>query len=97
LDELHPSPDGLQGGTRRSRRRGLPNGSVESCDRRADNSFVEKMTILIGMVLGSVVGGWLPVALFDSGWFSVTSLVCSFAGAVAGVWAGWKLTQWIDS
>jgi hypothetical protein len=58
---------------------------------------MEKMTILIGLFLGSVVGGWLPVALTGAGWFSAASLIGSFVGAVAGTWLGWKVTVWIDS
>jgi hypothetical protein len=58
---------------------------------------MEKMTIFIGLTLGSIVGSWLPVALFSQGWFSAASLIGGFVGAVAGTWAGWKLTLWIDS
>jgi uncharacterized membrane protein YeaQ/YmgE (transglycosylase-associated protein family) len=58
---------------------------------------VEKMTIYIGLFVGSIVGGWLPVALFGSGWFSAASLIMGFLGAVVGTWLGWKLTQWIES
>jgi hypothetical protein len=58
---------------------------------------MEKMTIYIGLFVGSIVGSWLPVAVLHSGWFSGASILGGFIGAVAGVWAGWKATQWIDS
>lgn len=58
---------------------------------------MEKMTIYIGLFVGSIVGSWLPVALFHQGWFSAVSLIGGFIGAVAGTWLGWKFTQWIDS
>lgn len=58
---------------------------------------MEKATIYIGLLAGSVVGSWLPVALFGQGWFSAGSLVGGLVGAVVGTWLGWRLTQWIDS
>jgi uncharacterized membrane protein YeaQ/YmgE (transglycosylase-associated protein family) len=58
---------------------------------------MEKITIYIGLFVGSIVGGWLPTALSGSGWFSAASLVMGFVGAVVGTWLGWKLTQWIES
>jgi hypothetical protein len=58
---------------------------------------MEKMTIWIGLFVGSIVGSWLPVALFNQGWFSAASLIGGFVGAVAGTWLGWKLAQWVES
>ncbi len=58
---------------------------------------MEKMTIYIGLSVGSIVGSWLPVALFSQGWLSAASLIGGFLGAVLGTWLGWKLAQWIES
>jgi hypothetical protein len=58
---------------------------------------VEKMTIYIGLFVGSIVGSWLPVALAGSGWFSGASILGGFIGAAVGTWLGWQVTQWIDS
>ena len=58
---------------------------------------MEKTTLSIGLFLGSCIGGWLPVALFGQGWLSAASIICGFVGAAAGLWLGWKLTEWIDS
>jgi uncharacterized membrane protein YeaQ/YmgE (transglycosylase-associated protein family) len=55
------------------------------------------MTIYIGLFVGSIVGSWLPVALFHQGWLSAASLIGGFVGAVLGTWLGWKLSQWIES
>ena len=55
-----------------------------------------KLTIYIGLTIGGIVGGYLPVALFGVGAFSLVSLVCSFVGCVIGMWLGWKLTLWIE-
>jgi len=58
---------------------------------------MERMTIMIGLFVGSTLGSWLPVALTGAGWFSGASIIGGFVGAVAGCWLGWRVTQWIDS
>ncbi|MEZ5126089.1 MAG: hypothetical protein R2826_07570 [Thermoleophilia bacterium] len=58
---------------------------------------MEKITIYIGLLVGSFVGGYVPVLLLDVGALSLVSLVSGFVGAVVGVWLGWKLTQWIGA
>lgn len=55
-----------------------------------------KSVIFIGTVIGSIVGAYLPVLLLHVSALSLLSLVLGFAGAVAGAWLGWKLTQWIE-
>jgi hypothetical protein len=49
---------------------------------------------LIGLcvLVGSFVGAYVPV-LWGASSFSVTSLVFSAAGGVAGVWAGVRLSE----
>ena len=58
---------------------------------------MEKITIYIGLFVGSIVGSWLPVTLLHQGWLSAASLIGGFVGAVVGTWLGWKLSQWIES
>jgi uncharacterized membrane protein YeaQ/YmgE (transglycosylase-associated protein family) len=58
---------------------------------------MEKMTIYIGLFVGSIAGSWLPVALFGQGWLSAASFIGGFVGAVVGTWLGWKLAQWVES
>ena len=54
-----------------------------------------KTVIFIGVIVGSIVGAYIPVLLFHVSALSLLSLVMGFVGAVAGAWLGWKLTQWI--
>ena len=56
---------------------------------------MEKLTIYIGLMVGGIVGAYLPVVLFHVGGLSLVSLVGGFAGAIVGAWLGWKLTLWI--
>lgn len=49
-----------------------------------------KKLIMIGMVVGSIVGGYLP-ALFGLNELMV-SLLGSFIGGIIGVWIGYKFT-----
>jgi hypothetical protein len=57
---------------------------------------VARMTITIGIIVGSILGAYLPVWLFHVSAFSALSLLMGFVGAAAGAWLGWKLTQWIE-
>lgn len=49
-----------------------------------------KKLIMIGMIAGSIVGGYLP-ALFGLDEFMV-SLLGSFIGGIIGVWIGYKFS-----
>ncbi len=55
-----------------------------------------KLTIYIGLMIGGIIGGYLPVVLFHVSSFSWVSLVCGFVGCIVGLWLGWKLTLWIE-
>jgi hypothetical protein len=50
-----------------------------------------KTTIMLGMVLGSVAGGFIA-SLFGAGAFSFTSLGCSTAGGLLGIWIAFKIS-----
>jgi len=52
--------------------------------------------IYVGAFVGSIVGSWLPVALFDQGWLSGVAIVGGLVGMGVGIWAGWKVGDWID-
>lgn len=47
---------------------------------------------MLGMVFGSVIGGYLPT-LFGAGVFSLISLLGGFVGGVAGIWLSFKLLR----
>ncbi|MDE1924664.1 MAG: hypothetical protein KGH79_00585 [Patescibacteria group bacterium] len=48
--------------------------------------------IWIGIVIGSSIGGLIP-ELWDANIFSFSSIIFSAAGAFAGLWLGFKMTQ----
>jgi len=48
--------------------------------------------IMAGMVVGSLLGGWLP-SLWGAGGLTLSAMILSTAGGLAGIWAGWKLSQ----
>ena len=62
----------------------------------SEGTVMAKLTIYIGLTIGGIIGGYLPVALFHVSSFSWTSLICGFVGCVVGTWLGWKLTLWIE-
>lgn len=51
-----------------------------------------KTMIMIGMIIGSVAGGYLPGLLGADG-FSLASLLGSGAGGILGIWIAYQLTR----
>ena len=51
-----------------------------------------KRWVWLGVTVGSTAGGYLPMIWGQSA-FSVTSIVLGFVGGIAGIWAGYKLSQ----
>ena len=52
-----------------------------------------KTLIWIGVFVGSTVGGAIPM-LWGSSTFSMSSIVLSTVGGIAGIWAGWKVSHY---
>ena len=50
-----------------------------------------KKMIMLGMIVGSVAGGYLP-ALFNIDDLSMLSVLGSFMGGIIGIWIGYKLS-----
>lgn len=48
--------------------------------------------VILGMIVGSIIGGYLP-SFFGINMFSYTSVVISGIGAILGVWIGYKLGE----
>lgn len=51
-----------------------------------------KTLIMIGMVAGSMLGGWIPSLWGDSG-ISMASVVTGAIGGFLGIWAGYKISR----
>ena len=51
-----------------------------------------KKLIWVGAFLGSVLGGCVP-GLWHASTFSMTGLVFSTLGALAGIWLAWRFTR----
>ena len=54
-----------------------------------------KALVYIGMTVGSLIGGYLPVLWGNTSILSFTSVLTSGIGAVLGVWIGYTIgTRW---
>lgn len=53
-----------------------------------------KLLIWIGITIGSTLGGWLGT-LMGGGWLSWQSILLSTLGAFLGIYAGYKLSQYL--
>jgi hypothetical protein len=51
-----------------------------------------KTLIMIGMVVGSTIGGYLPT-LWGDGGLSLASVFLGGVGGLAGIWAGYKISR----
>lgn len=50
--------------------------------------------IWIGVIVGSTIGGFIP-ELWGAGIFSISSVILSTIGGLAGIWLGFKVSQLI--
>jgi len=48
--------------------------------------------IMIGVVVGSTLGGYVP-ALWGAGGLTLASVFFGAVGGVAGIWAGYKISR----
>ena len=53
-----------------------------------------KFFIFVGMTVGSIIGGYIPV-LWGAGIFSYSSVLFSGIGAIIGVWIGYKFSDYL--
>ena len=51
---------------------------------------MSKKSIYFGMFLGSTVGGCIPM-LWHASMFSMSALLMSTLGGIAGIWFVWRL------
>jgi uncharacterized membrane protein YeaQ/YmgE (transglycosylase-associated protein family) len=55
-----------------------------------------KSLIGFGFIVGSTVGGFVPSAWGDNNFFSMSGILLSVVGGVAGIWAGYRLSQSLE-
>lgn len=55
-----------------------------------------KIAIYIGAGIGGVLGGYLPVLLWNAGVLDASSLLGGFLGTLVGLWAGYKFGKYYD-
>jgi hypothetical protein len=46
--------------------------------------------VMLGMIIGSIVGGYIPL-LWGDGVLSMSSVLFSALGGFAGIWMGYKI------
>ena len=51
---------------------------------------MDKKTIMLGMLLGSTIGGYVP-AIFGASAFSIASVICGAIGGLLGIWLSYRL------
>jgi hypothetical protein len=54
-----------------------------------------KVYIWVGLTLGGTVGGYIGALLSGGNWFSAASILLGAAGSLAGIWAGFKASQYL--
>ena len=52
--------------------------------------YMSKSMVFLGMTIGSTIGSFVPI-LWGASVFSFSSIIFSFIGGVAGIWAAWRL------
>jgi len=52
----------------------------------------QKFAVMTGMIIGSIVGGYVPV-LWGADFLSYWGIVTSTIGALLGIYVGYKLLQ----
>jgi len=60
----------------------------------SDRWNMSKKFIWTGFFLGSTIGGIVP-AMWGGDMLSVWGIVMSLVGGIAGMWAGYRVSQWI--
>jgi len=57
-----------------------------------DNNFMDKKSIMLAMVIGSVIGGYAPT-FFGVSAFSLISVISGAIGGILGIWLAYKFLQ----
>ena len=51
---------------------------------------MDKKVVIIGMIFGSTIGGYIPT-LFGASAFSLSSVICGAIGGIVGIWVSFRL------
>jgi uncharacterized membrane protein YeaQ/YmgE (transglycosylase-associated protein family) len=54
---------------------------------------MEKLFIYGGITIGSLIGAYVPVWLFNTSAFSLVSIVGGVVGSIVGLWVGYRAMQ----
>lgn len=52
----------------------------------------QKSFVMMGMVIGSLIGGYIPI-FFGASFFSYSSILFNGIGGIIGIYIGYKLSQ----
>ena len=55
--------------------------------------FMDKLFLYGGITVGSLVGAYIPVVLFNSSPFGLVSILGGILGSIVGLWGGYKAMQ----
>jgi uncharacterized membrane protein len=55
---------------------------------------VEKKFIMLGMIVGSFAGSYIPL-IWGGSAFSLSSLFFGAIGGLVGIWAGYQAANWL--
>ena len=55
--------------------------------------IMNKSLIWIGMLVGSTIGGFVPI-LWGASPFSISAVISTAIGGITGIWVGFKLRNW---
>lgn len=51
---------------------------------------MDKKVVLLGMIFGSTIGGYIPT-IFGASVFSLTSILTGALGGILGIWLSYRL------
>ena len=66
---------------------------ILKCYTKENKHMSQKTVIYIGLFIGSTIGGSIPLIWGDS-MFSLSAVLLSGVGGIAGIVAGYKLTSY---
>jgi predicted MFS family arabinose efflux permease len=53
---------------------------------------MQKFLINFGMIVGTLIGGYVP-AFWGGSMFSILGIILSVLGGILGIWSGYRLSQ----